>query len=533
MTQGSHGGAVPRSREKGSKEEVDEPSRQAGPLKRRFERPRASTQLTFAEGSIDAPLNGSLTGFGPSSESYRAQTFVALDERANSLTVYLKNQTGSGPIQFRVLVTEFTNTNGFHPTNILFQSKISLAPFGGIGSPPVALPFTLDLVGLALEKGKSYAWILDSFVTGIPTPPLLPSAITGISSSGIYPQGIAYSLRSGSGGTITDHFALNWIQDPFDRDWAFKMDFSPTPPNPISEPFTDLLGDKDGFGMGLRAGDLRPVGLTPFSFDNREADDPLFTDVWPVPTVGTFPSGSFSYSHTWSPSGGKPIASAKLRMLTSGIQDGDRQVVGSDTDLRLFIDNVEVPKAFDDVDQFDFFPGIGFAEIVGPVHIEIPENLFPLLADGQAEIRIESHQLGTAPSMEGFAIDYSKFFVLFNLNDKFGPLGPGDVVTAFSFTPCGGASVGTFTITATFTNISSDTLSNLVVAVNTLTGGNVLCNADGGPGGTGSQLTVPLQGDLADGQLSPGEAFVVELPVGLQSFNPFTFVVDVLGVEAP
>jgi len=53
MTQGSHGGAVPRSREKGSKEEVDEPSRQAGPLKRRFERPRASTQLTFAEGSID------------------------------------------------------------------------------------------------------------------------------------------------------------------------------------------------------------------------------------------------------------------------------------------------------------------------------------------------------------------------------------------------------------------------------------------------------------------------------------------------
>ena len=39
---------------------------------------------------------------------------------------------------------------------------------------------------------------------------------------------------------------------------------------------------------------------------------------------------------------------------------------------------------------------------------------------------------------------------------------------------------------------------------------------------------------LLDGQLSPGESFVVELPVGLQSFNPFTFLVDVLGVvEAP
>ena len=120
-----------------------------------------------------------------------------------------------------------------------------------------------------------------------------------------------------------------------------------------------------------------------------------------------------------------------------------------------------------------------------------------------------------------------------NLNDKFAPLGSGDVATAFSRTPCGGASAGTFTITATFTNISADTLSNLLIAVQTLTGGNVLCNANGGPGGAGATLTVPLEGALADGQLSPGESFVVELPVGLQSFNPFTFFVDVLGEETP
>ena len=120
-----------------------------------------------------------------------------------------------------------------------------------------------------------------------------------------------------------------------------------------------------------------------------------------------------------------------------------------------------------------------------------------------------------------------------NLNDKFAPLGPGDVATAFSMTPCGGAAAGTFTITATFTNISADTLSNLLIAVQTLTGGNVLCNANGGPGRAGATLTVPLEGNLADGQLSPGESFVVELPVGLQSFNPFSFVVDVWGVEAP
>ena len=121
-----------------------------------------------------------------------------------------------------------------------------------------------------------------------------------------------------------------------------------------------------------------------------------------------------------------------------------------------------------------------------------------------------------------------------DLNDQFAPLGPGDVATAFSTIPCGGASAGTFTITATFTNASSDTLSNLLIVVDTLTGGNVLCNANGAPGGAGATLTVPLEGDLADGQLSPGESFVVELPVGLQSFNPFQFLVDVLGeVEAP
>jgi len=298
----------------------------------------------------------------------------------------------------------------------------------------------------------------------------------------------------------------------------------------IPSPFTDLLGDKDGFGMGRGEGAIAP---SPQNFDNREADDPFFTDVWSVPWVGTFPSGSISYTHTWASSSEIPIGRATLSLLTQGIQDGDSQVVGRDQDLRLFIDNVEVPKAFDEIDQFDFFPGIGYAEIVGLVQIEIPEDLFPLLADSQAEIRIESHSSGPSAGLDGIAIDYSEFSVSFNLNDKFAPLGPGDVTTAFSRTPCGGASAGTFTVTATFTNTSVETLSNLLIMVETLTGGNVLCNANGGPGGAGATLTVPLQGDLADGQLSPGESFVVELPIGLQSFNPFTFFVDVLGEEAP
>ena len=167
-----------------------------------------------------------------------------------------------------------------------------------------------------------------------------------------------------------------------------------------SHTVSSLLGDKDGFGFGLKEGDRRPV---PFSFDNREPDDPFFTDVEPI-------ASSFSYTHTFV-LGDRTIAAAELRMLTAGIQDGDTQVVGSDTDVRLFLDNVEVPNAFDDVDQFDFFSGVGFAEIVGSVTIEIPENLLTLLSDGEIVVRVQVLQLGTAPSTDAFAMDFSELII--------------------------------------------------------------------------------------------------------------------------
>jgi hypothetical protein len=116
------------------------------------------------------------------------------------------------------------------------------------------------------------------------------------------------------------------------------------------------------------------------------------------------------------------------------------------------------------------------------------------------------------------------------VNDKFSLL---NVTTAFSPTPCGGASAGTFTIRATFENISSDDLLELFADVNTLTGGNVLCNADGGPGGVGSRLSVPLAGDFNDGRLAPGESFDVEFRIGLQSRSRFTFLVDLSAVVDP
>jgi len=39
-------------------------------------------------------------------------------------------------------------------------------------------------------------------------------------------------------------------------------------------------------------------------------------------------------------------------MLTIGTQDGETQIVESDTDIRLFLDDVKIPGALDTVDQF-------------------------------------------------------------------------------------------------------------------------------------------------------------------------------------
>ncbi|MFZ1748529.1 MAG: hypothetical protein WAU17_21665 [Nitrospirales bacterium] len=76
------------------------------------------------------------------------------------------------------------------------------------------------------------------------------------------------------------------------------------------------------------------------------------------------------------------------------------------------------------------------------------------------------------------------------VNGKFPPLGSGNVRTGFSQTPCAMAGpAGTFTIGAIFRNTSTDTISNPFFKVASLTGGNVLCNADKGPGGPG----LPLQ----------------------------------------
>jgi hypothetical protein len=60
----------------------------------------------------------------------------------------------------------------------------------------------------------------------------------------------------------------------------------------------------------------------------------------------------------------------------------------------------------------------------------------------------------------------------------------------------------------------------------------LLQNADGGPGAVGARLTIPKKNEFSDGVLSPGEFVDVPFSICLKDENPFSFFVDVLGIQA-
>ena len=163
-------------------------------------------------------------------------------------------------------------------------------------------------------------------------------------------------------------------------------------------PKTDLVvvaEPNEGFQFSAWTGDAdgaeNPLAITMTTDLTVEA---VFS---PVPTPTPAPASTQT---------SQPILSAELVFFTIGVQDGDTQVVGSDTDIRLFIDGAEIQGAFDEVDQFSSGSS-GFVEIADLVTIPVPETSLNLLADGHVEIRIQTLQLGTGPSMDAFAIDYS------------------------------------------------------------------------------------------------------------------------------
>jgi hypothetical protein len=101
------------------------------------------------------------------------------------------------------------------------------------------------------------------------------------------------------------------------------------------------------------------------------------------------------------------------------------------------------------------------------------------------------------------------------------------VTTSFDPTPVPFGPAGTFSIEADFTGTSSTPIIAPFFRVAQLSDGNLLLNADGGPGGVGAILTPDVG---ADGVLSPGESFTTKFDIGLQKKVPFTFLVDLFGL---
>jgi len=179
---------------------------------------------------------------------------------------------------------------------------------------------------------------------------------------------------------------------------------------------TFLLGDRDGFGMGLLPGfSLVLPGGTSLPIDYRVASDPAFTDIYPCDmTSGASPTHEVLFEFDFIKPDGN-IESATLKLITLGIQDGDTQVAGSDTDVRLYLDNMEIPKAFDHVDQFANINGI-WSDFVSSVEIKVPMGILSVLNDGKIHGRIEILQLNVnSQAYDGFAIDYCELEMCFSV----------------------------------------------------------------------------------------------------------------------
>jgi hypothetical protein len=101
-----------------------------------------------------------------------------------------------------------------------------------------------------------------------------------------------------------------------------------------------------------------------------------------------------------------------------------------------------------------------------------------------------------------------------------------NISSGFDPKPVPGGPAGTLRITAEFTNTSTEVIGHRFAEVVELTGKNLLLNADGGTGGVGARLTLR---DNTSTPLLPGATETFEFIIGLQTQEPFTFLVNMLG----
>lgn len=266
------------------------------------------------------------------------------------------------------------------------------------------------------------------------------------------------------------------------------VDWLATDPTNSGDPDFMILGDINAYAMedpiqAIKAGADDTVGT---------GDD--FTNL-----ISLF-SGPNAYSFVFSGQWGyldHVLANGSMTAQVTGL-----------TEWHINADEVNLLDYNDDIQD------------VGERSFEAKPGVNPLYSPDQ--YRVSDHD----PVIVGLALQGSEPVVVNNNLDN------TNISTSYDPTPVANAPAGVFTLSATFTNITSDTLKNIYFEVAQLTGGNLLLNADGGPGGVSSRLSVPLDttGQDSDLVLSPGEAFTIDFEIGLQQRRAFDFFVDAYGI---
>ena len=142
----------------------------------------------------------------------------------NDLAIELAGNSGPDDMDFHVLITEVSGSGSdFHPTTVLFESDT--VTFNSAAPPTVV---HIPLPNLALVPGKTYAFILDAFVTRDGS-----YGTAAIATKGTYTDGAFYFNQGSAGSSRTDHFADQWyfaesIYPMAFHDIAFQLSFEPS-----------------------------------------------------------------------------------------------------------------------------------------------------------------------------------------------------------------------------------------------------------------------------------------------------------------
>jgi len=198
----------------------------------------------------------------------------------------------------------------------------------------------------------------------------------------------------------------------------------------------------------------------------------------------------------------------------------------------LYIDpSLSAPAGF--IASYD--PGLGFVDFLEDTDLFAAGTIVDGFAfDSSSGPADGSFQTFEALTVNGDKITGNVTLVsdepaVINSSVTFVPLG-STFKTVTNTSGCPAGFVGKFSFKARLTNKSNSQLSDLLVKVATLSNGNLLQNADGGPGGVGAVMTVPQKNGYSDGILIKNEFVDVPFIICLKQKKAFSFFVDVLGI---